>query len=96
MYLDTITTKKVTSKTLKLVLSLIWSLNVSQNPCRLFLFEIKGKGNGGGGLYAHPGRRGGYALISYVCSQHCIQSLLRPIDRQAEIPKEIQKENIYR
>ena len=48
-----------------------------------------------GELYGHPGRRGGYALISYVCSQHCIQSLLRPIDRQAAIPKEIQKGNIY-
>ena len=38
-------------------------------------------------LYGIPLTEGGYALISYVCSQHCIQSLLRPIDRQAAIQK---------
>ena len=34
---------------------------------------------------------GGSALISYVCSQHCIQPLLLPIDRQAAIPDGIKK-----
>ena len=38
---------------------------------------------------------GGSALISYVCSQQCIQPLLLPIDRQAAIPDGIKKKEQY-